>query len=80
MTQQINDWHKADIGAALKKRGLSFALLSRENGLASGTLHNAIIRPWPKGEKIIADALGLTPKDIWPTRYIKPSREGDKAA
>ncbi len=80
MTQQISDWHKADIGAALKKRGLSLASLSRENGLASGTLHNAIVRHWPKGEKIIAEAIGVAPEDIWPTRYAKPSHEHGKAA
>ncbi|WP_149008593.1 helix-turn-helix domain-containing protein, partial [Escherichia coli] len=24
---------------------------------------------YPKAEKIIADALGMTPQDIWPSRY-----------
>ncbi|SHO58764.1 helix-turn-helix domain-containing protein [Vibrio quintilis] len=69
MSRQTNDWHKADIGAALKKKGLSFSALSRQHGLASSTLHNALVRRWPKGEKIIADAIGLSPQDIWPSRY-----------
>lgn len=71
MSQQTSDWHKADIGAALKKRGTSFAALSRQHGLASSTLHNAIVRPWPKGEKIIANAIGVAPEEIWPSRYSK---------
>jgi len=65
----ISDWHRADVIAALKKRGMNITALSRDNGLAAGTLANALRAPWPKGEKIIADALGLEPRDIWPTRY-----------
>ena len=63
-----SDWHKADIVAALKKRGTSLAQLSRDSGLASGTLANALIKPWPKGELIIAEALELNPADVWPSR------------
>lgn len=68
MTQQ--DWHSADIIAALKKRGTSLAALSRQAGLASATLANALSRSWPRGEKLIADALGISPKIIWPSRYF----------
>ena len=65
------DWHRADIISALKKRRTSMAALSRENNLNSGSLYNALARPWPKGERIIAEALGLEPSVIWPTRYEK---------
>ncbi|MEW5559404.1 helix-turn-helix transcriptional regulator [Enterobacter asburiae] len=64
------DWHKADIIAALHKRGTNMAKLSREAGLASSTLANVLLRPWPKGEWMIANALGLHPSVIWPTRYV----------
>lgn len=67
MTHQ--DWHSADIIAALHKRGTSLAALSREAGLASSTLANALNRSWPKGEWIIAQALHVHPAEIWPTRY-----------
>ncbi|HEY4437211.1 MAG TPA: helix-turn-helix transcriptional regulator [Lelliottia sp.] len=63
------NWHSADIIAALHKRGTSLAALSREAGLASSTLSNALIRPWPKGEWLIARALHLHPSTIWPSRY-----------
>lgn len=63
------DWHKADIIAALHKRGTSLARVSREAGLASPTLANALTRPWPRGEWLIAIALGLHPSEIWPARY-----------
>ncbi|MEQ0265887.1 helix-turn-helix transcriptional regulator [Klebsiella sp. CN_Kp073] len=64
------DWHPADIVAALHKRGTSLAKLSREAGLASSTLSNALNRPWPKGEWLIAIALDVHPSEIWPGRYL----------
>ena len=70
MMQQ--DWYSADIIAGLRKRGTSLAALSRQSGLASSTLANALTRHWPKGERLIADALGVAPEQIWPSRYRKP--------
>ena len=67
MMQQ--DWHPADIIAALKKRGPSLAAVSRNAGLASSTLTNALNRRWPKGERLIAEALRVAPDKIWPSRY-----------
>ena len=37
----------------------------------ASSLKSALDRPWPKGEKIIAEALGLTPDIIWPERHKK---------
>lgn len=64
------DWHQADIIAALRKRNTSLAAVSRAAGLSSSTLANALTRPWPKGEKLIAEALDIAPSIIWPTRYF----------
>ncbi|EBH8751816.1 helix-turn-helix domain-containing protein [Salmonella enterica subsp. enterica serovar Kua] len=66
------DWHSADIIAALKKRGTSLSAVSRKSGLASSTLANALNRRWPKGERLIAEALGIAPEQIWPSRYLRP--------
>ncbi len=63
------DMHPADIIAQLKKKNLSMAELSRQAGLRSSTLANALIRPWPKGEHLIAEALEMEPSAIWPSRY-----------
>ncbi|BET95617.1 helix-turn-helix domain-containing protein [Xenorhabdus taiwanensis] len=65
------DWHSADIIAELKKRGTTLSEVSRAAGLASSTLANALQRHWPKGERLIAAALGRTPEEIWPSRYEK---------
>lgn len=66
------DWHPADIIAGLRKKGTSLAAVSRKAGLSSSTLANALTRHWPKGERLIAEALGVTPEQIWPSRYRKP--------
>ncbi|MDU3718150.1 MAG: DNA-binding transcriptional regulator SfsB [Klebsiella michiganensis] len=62
----------ADIIAGLRKKGTSLAAESRRNGLSSSTLANALTRPWPKGELIIANALETDPWVIWPSRYHDP--------
>ncbi|CND06196.1 helix-turn-helix domain-containing protein [Yersinia pseudotuberculosis] len=67
------DWHSADIIAALKKRGTTLSAVSRKSVLASSTLMNALVRRWPKGERLIAEALDVAPEKIWPSRYHKPT-------
>lgn len=64
------DWHSADIIAGLHKRGTTMAAVSRAAGLNSSTLGNALNRPWPKGEQLIADELGVPAYEIWPSRYF----------
>jgi Ner family transcriptional regulator len=63
-------WHNADIIAGLRKRGTSMAALSRAAGLSSSTLATALVRPWPKGKMLIAEALEVHPGAIWPERYF----------
>lgn len=65
------DWHRADIKAELDKRDLSLAELGRQNGLSSTTVKNALDKHYRKGEEIIAEALGVKPEDIWPSRYTE---------
>ncbi|MDT8852653.1 helix-turn-helix transcriptional regulator [Pantoea dispersa] len=72
MHARREDWYPADIIAALRKRGTSLAALSRQSGLSSSTLANALSRPWPKGEWLIATALKVHPSEIWPSRYFDP--------
>ncbi|MBQ4779540.1 transcriptional regulator [Pectobacterium versatile] len=63
------DWHPADIIAGLRKKGTTLAAVSRAAGLVSSTLANALTRHWPKGERLIAEAMGKRPEEIWPSRY-----------
>ena len=50
MISQKSDWHPADIIAALRKRGIALAAISRNASLSSSTLANALSHPWPKRE------------------------------
>jgi Ner family transcriptional regulator len=63
------DWNKAYIVAALHAGGTSLRKLSVAKGYSENTLRSTLHRPWPKGEKIIAEAIGEKPHDVWPTRY-----------
>ncbi|MBP2199108.1 helix-turn-helix domain-containing protein [Pantoea cypripedii] len=71
---ESDDWHREDILAAIRKKKRSLAALSREHGLSSGTLINALNKPWPRGENIIADIIGVPASDIWPSRYRGATR------
>jgi len=71
------DWHKSDIKAALEKAGWTLRKLSLHAGYKNpASLQRALRMPWPKAERVIAEALGLEPWDIWPSRYAgeKPNR------
>ncbi|EQC2669498.1 helix-turn-helix domain-containing protein [Yersinia enterocolitica] len=71
MILRKSDWHPADIIiAALRKKDTTLAAVSRKAGLSSSTLANALTRPWPKGEWLIAECLEIHPSEIWPTRYF----------
>uniref|UniRef100_UPI00398C7A4F DNA-binding transcriptional regulator SfsB n=1 Tax=Salmonella enterica TaxID=28901 RepID=UPI00398C7A4F len=72
MESKLIDWHPADIIAGLRKKGTSMSAESRRNGLSSSTLANALTRPWPKGEWIIAKACGTAPWVMWSSRYPVP--------
>jgi len=64
------DWHPADILAALNKAGYTLAKLAEEHGLkGGGTLSKALRMSFPIAEDRIADALGVRPETIWPSRY-----------
>jgi Ner family transcriptional regulator len=71
------NWHPADIGAALKKRGWSYRRLSVHHGYSPTVFAAVVQRPWPKGERLIADAIGVPPAEIWPERY---AARAEKAA
>ncbi|EIK7352053.1 transcriptional regulator [Salmonella enterica] len=69
MEPKSQDWHRADIKSALEKRGITLRDLSRQAGLSPDSLRNVFTRSWPRAERIIADVLGITPQEIWPSRY-----------
>lgn len=65
------DWHPADIVAALRKAGWSYRRLSVYHNLAPTTLSRVNQVSWPRGERLIAEAIGIPPEEIWPSRHAK---------
>ena len=74
------DWHPARIVYELRLKGWSMRRLSKENGLNPTSLSVGLQRPWPRAERIIADALGLNPVDIWPSRYPEAQKPMTRSA
>lgn len=67
----INDWSRPFIIAALKDKGWSLRYLAEVSGYSVNTLKSALDKPYPNMERIIADAIGVPPEQIWPIRYAR---------
>lgn len=63
-----NDWHRADILAALRKNGWSLRSLAQAGNVSYNTLKTALDKPYPKMERLIANAVGVAPEEIWAAR------------
>lgn len=64
------DWDSADVKYALHKKGITLSSIAKVYGLtSSSTLSSVFTRSYPLNEKRIADAIGVHPMVIWPSRY-----------
>jgi len=64
---EIKDgWHRADILAAISKKGSSLAGIGREIGLQRSTMSWALIGPHPRANAAIAEFIGVALHDLWP--------------
>jgi Ner family transcriptional regulator len=68
------DWHPADVLAALKKRGKTLSGISKANGYHATAAGKALKQSWPAMEAVIAAAIGVAPEEIWPARYAERRR------
>lgn len=68
------DWHPADIKAAMAKKGYSFARIAREKGYARNAPNMVLRKPWPIMERIVAKIIGEKPAVIWRSRYDNKGR------
>lgn len=69
MSKSPKGWHREDIKAAIRKRGTTLEALSEANGLDKRACSLALLRPYFSAEWVIAEFLGLSPRQIWPHRY-----------
>lgn len=53
----------------LKLQGESLASVARKSGVTKQQTQKAMSAPYPRMEKVIADALGLKPQHLFPDRY-----------
>lgn len=65
----LQDWHKADIKAALEKAGYTFRGLAKARGLGSSYFTHPLHYPRPTAEAALAAVIGVPPQTIWPSRY-----------
>lgn len=63
------DWHPADVKAALEKAGWTLRKLAAHHGVTPPGVKRALRARSVPAEKRIADALGVHPMTIWPSRY-----------
>lgn len=63
--------HPADVKCELEKAGWSLRRLSRHHGYSDSFLALVFQLPYTttKAEKCVADAIGRTPEEIWPSRF-----------
>lgn len=76
--QPSQDWHPADIKAALEKAGWTLRKLSQHHGYRPGSLAFALRKPWPRAQQLVAEAIGEDPRTIWPSRYEAGADTSDK--
>lgn len=78
------DWHKADIKAALEKAGWTLRKLSVAHGYHPCSFQRAFVTRWSQAEAAIAAAIGIDPAEIWPSRYAEkcntPGKNQQEAA
>lgn len=78
------DWHPAEVVAALRMKGISLRQLSLLNGYNNpNSLAKALHKPYPLAESLIAEQLGISASEIWPSRYGtdgKPNRKRGQPA
>lgn len=64
-------WNKEYIKYRVRLRCGTFRALAKQAGVTPEYLGATLVRPQPKGEGIIARALGVSPAEIWPERYTE---------
>lgn len=55
----------------LKLCGTSYAQIGEQMGVSRHAPKRALYIHYPKMERAIAEAIGMTPEQIWPERYGK---------
>ena len=69
------DWPAEKIKEAIYATGISLEALALKAGYSAGVCRYAIVRAGcPGADRVIAKRLGVTPHQIWPSRYHEDGR------
>ncbi|HDL1183809.1 TPA: helix-turn-helix domain-containing protein [Mannheimia haemolytica] len=68
------DWHRADILAELRKKGWSIRSLAKAGNVSPNTLKTVLDKPYPKMERLVANAIGVAPEVIWAARFAERNK------
>lgn len=74
----LKGWHRADIRAAVEKRGTSLKELAEKRGLHPAACQRAVAARNTPGERAIAELLGAPLWELWPDRWQPPATPGDE--
>jgi len=64
-------WEKEYIKYRIRQQFGTLRALAKQAGVIPEYLSVTLNKPQPKGEGIIARALGVSPAEIWPERYTE---------
>lgn len=70
-------WHRADIKAAVEKRGKTLTSLANESGVHPAACRRAICARNPPGERAISALIEVPLWELWPDRWAKPTTDGE---
>lgn len=75
------DWTADEVLQAVRAAGWTIRALAKHHHVSHTTLDRARYMSYPRGEARIAEALGLHPAEIWPSRYEdgQPKRRRPRA-
>lgn len=74
------DWSPAKLKFELEERGLTYRALSLKAGYSQDSLKAVARTPNENYEQIIADAFGMKPEEIWPSRWEYRNRKNNRQA
>ncbi|MBF0368558.1 MAG: helix-turn-helix domain-containing protein [Magnetococcales bacterium] len=69
MPPKNRDWTPREVKAALQLAGTPISDLAQTHSYHTRAFSVVLERPMPHLEQLIADAIGIKPRRIWPSRY-----------
>ena len=67
---EFENWTRRQIREALAAEGFTLNGLERAAGLSTGSVNQALIKRYPKVDRVIAAVLKRHLHEIWPLRYL----------